>query len=144
MRSKLDKLDADKLVPVPDGLSKLSDGLINDDVKKDVYNAEIRNIEDKIPHISNLATKSSLNAKIIKVKGEIPSITNSATKASLNAVENKIPTVSNLVTKIDYNTKFNDTEKKNADNSHDKYVTIPEFNRLSAENFIAKATLLIS
>ena len=137
----MDKLDVDKLVPVPVGLSKPSDGLINGDVKKDVYNAEIRNIEDKIPHISNLATRSSLNAKIIEVKGEIPSITNSAAKASLNAVENKITIVSNLVTKTDYNTKFNDI--KNTDNSHDKYVTIPEFHRLSAEDFAARLKQVI-
>ena len=70
------------------------------------------------------------------MKGEIPSITNSATKASVNAVENKITIVSNFVTKTDYNTKFNDI--KNTDNSHDKYVTILEFHRLSAEDFAAR------
>ena len=57
----------------------------NDVVKKDVYNAKIKNIEDKIPDITNLATNASLNAKIYKVKGEIPSTTNFATNASLNA-----------------------------------------------------------
>ena len=124
MRSKLDKLDVDRLVPVPVGLSKLSDGLINDDVKKDVFNAEIKNIEDKIPNIINLAIKASLNAKINEAKDEIPSVTKLAIKASLNAVENKIPSVSNLVTKTDYNTKFN------VDNSHDKYITIVNMNLL--------------
>ena len=57
----------------------------NDVVKKDVYNAKIKNIEDKIPDITNLATNASLNAKIYEVKGEIPSTTNFATNASLNA-----------------------------------------------------------
>ena len=57
----------------------------NDIVKKDVYNAKIKNIEDKIPDITNLATNASLNAKIYEVKGEIPSTTNFATNASLNA-----------------------------------------------------------
>ena len=56
----------------------------NDVVKKDVYNAKIKNIEDKIPDITNLATNASLNAKIYEVKGEIPSTTNFATNASLN------------------------------------------------------------
>ena len=39
MKSKVDKLDVDKLVPVPVDLSKLSDIVKNDVVKKDGYNA---------------------------------------------------------------------------------------------------------
>ena len=31
---------------------------------KDLYKAKIKNIEDKIPPITNLANKSTLNAKI--------------------------------------------------------------------------------
>ena len=63
MKSKVDKLDVDKLVHVPADLSKLSDVVKTDVVKKDVYNAKAKNIEDKITDITNLATKSSLNAK---------------------------------------------------------------------------------
>ena len=85
LKSKVDKLDVDKLVPVPVDLSKLSDVVKNDVVKKDVYNAKIKNIEDKIPDITNLATNASLNAKINEVKGEMPSTTNLATNSSLNA-----------------------------------------------------------
>ena len=48
-------------------------------LKKDVYNNKIKNIEDKIPDITNLATNTTLNIKIIEVKKEIPSITNLAT-----------------------------------------------------------------
>ena len=64
LKSKLDKLDVDKLVPVPVDLSKLSDVVKNDVVKKDVYNAKIKEIEGKIPDITNLATNTLLNAKI--------------------------------------------------------------------------------
>ena len=49
LKSKVDKLDFDKLVPVPLALSKLSDVVKTDVVKKDAYNAKIKNIEDKIP-----------------------------------------------------------------------------------------------
>ena len=105
MKSKVDKLDVDKLLPVPVDLSKLSDVAKNDVVKKDLYNAKIKDMEDKISDITNLATKTTLNAKINEVKGEIPNITNIATKTALNAVENKIPSVSNLVKKTDYNAK---------------------------------------
>ena len=39
MKSKVDKLNVDKLVPVPVDLSKLDDVVIIDVVKEDVYNA---------------------------------------------------------------------------------------------------------
>ena len=58
----------------------------NDFVKKDAYNAKIKSIEDKIPDITNLATKTILNAKINEVKREIPSITNLATTTAITAV----------------------------------------------------------
>ena len=47
MKSKVDKLDADKLVPVPVDLSKLSHVVKNDVVKEYVYNAKIKIIEIK-------------------------------------------------------------------------------------------------
>ena len=50
-----------------------------------MYIGKIKNIEDKIPDITNLATNASLNAKINEVKGEMPSTTNLATNSSLNA-----------------------------------------------------------
>ena len=68
MKSKGDKLDVDKLVPITVNLSKLSDVVKNDIVKKTEYSAQIKNIEDKIPDINNLATKTTLNVKINEVK----------------------------------------------------------------------------
>ena len=52
-KSKADKLNADKLKPVPIDLSKRSDVVKNDIIKKDVYNANTKNIEDKISDITN-------------------------------------------------------------------------------------------
>ena len=63
MKSKVDKLDVDKLIPVPVDLSKLSDVVKNDVVKKDVYNAKIKDIEDKIS-ITSFDFNTTLNAKI--------------------------------------------------------------------------------
>ena len=40
--------------------------------------------------------------------------------------------------KTDYDTKVNETEKKITDHKHDKYITTPEFNKLTAENFAAR------
>ena len=84
-------------------LSTLSNGARNDAVKKDVYIAKITNIEDKIPHITNLANKTTLNAKIKKIKGEMLSITNLATITVLTSFEKKQTNkhnVSNLVKKL--------------------------------------------
>ena len=103
MKSKLDKLEVDKLIPVPVDLCKLGDVVKNDVVKKGVYYAEIETIEDKIPDIANLATNTTLNAKINEVKKEISSITNLTTTATplnakINEVKNKIPNITNLAT----------------------------------------------
>ena len=112
-------------------------------LKKNAYNAKIKTIDNKIHDITNLATKTTLNSKINEVKGEIPSITNlGATTTALTDVENKIPDVSNLVKINEYNTKINAIEKKKTkkktDHDHDKYITTPEFNKLTAENFAAR------
>ena len=51
MKSKADKLNVDKLVPVLADLNKVSDVVKNDGVKR--YNSKIKDIEDKIPAITN-------------------------------------------------------------------------------------------
>ena len=63
LKSKVDKLDVDKLVIIPVDLGKLTDAVKKDVVRKDVYNAKIKNVEDKIPVITNLATNTTLNTK---------------------------------------------------------------------------------
>ena len=119
LKTEVDKLDIDKLVPVPVDLSKLSDVVKNDVVKKTDYNAKIAEIENKIPDISNLAAKTALNtienkipdtsglvkktnydAKITDLENKIPDISNLATKTALNTAENKIPNGSGLASKI--------------------------------------------
>ena len=102
LKSKVDKLDVDKLVHVPVDLSKLSYVVKNDVVKKDIYNAKIKGIEYKIPDITNLATNTTLNAKINEVINKIPSITDAVKTAALNGkineVKIKIPNITNLST----------------------------------------------
>ena len=120
LKSEVDKLDVDKLKPIPTDLSKLSDVVKNDVaketdynklvtkvdnidtsdlVKKTDYNTKITEIEDKIPDTSNLATKTALTT----VENKIPDISNLVTKTALNTVENKIPDINSLVKKSDYN-----------------------------------------
>ena len=47
MKSEIDKLDIDELVPVPVDLSELNNVVKNDVVKKDVYNAKIKILKIK-------------------------------------------------------------------------------------------------
>ena len=61
LNSKVDKLHVNNLDSILVDLSELSDVVENDIVKKDVYNAKIKNIEDKIPDVTNLATKTTLD-----------------------------------------------------------------------------------
>ena len=89
LKTEVDNLDINKLVPVPVDLNKLSDAVKNNVIKKTDYNAKITEIEHKIPDISNLATKTALNT-----------------------VANKIPDTSGLVEKTDYNAKITDLENK--------------------------------
>ena len=53
-------------------------------------------------------------------------------------MENKIPSVSTVVKKTDYNTKTSELEKKFTHHNHEKYITTPEFDKLTAENFAAR------
>ena len=144
MKSKTDVLDIDKLVSAPVDLIKLSYLVKNDIVKKDAYNANINNIEDKMPDITNLATNATPNAKINEVKNKILNITNFATTTALNAklneVKNKIPNVTNLATTTTTTTTTTTalTAAENKILGHSNYITNPEFNKLLAERFAAR------
>ena len=59
-------------------------------------------------------------------------------KYQVLADENKIPGFSNLVKKTDHDTKVNEIEKKITNHKHDKYITTPEFTKLTAESFAAR------
>ena len=80
-----------------------------------------------------LLKKSDYNAKVSEIESKIPSISGLSTTSALTAVENKIPSVNNSVKKTDYDTKISDIEKKITDHNRDKYITTPEFNKLTAE-----------
>ena len=157
LKTEGDKLDIDKLVSVPVDLSKLSDAVKNDVVKKDVYNklvtkgnsidtsgfvlktkydTEKSKFENKIPDTCGLVKKTDHGAKIANIEGKIPDVNDLATKTALTAVENKIPSVSILVKKK--NAKVTDIENKFNNHNHDKYIDTQEFNKLAAHIFNAR------
>ena len=152
LKTEVDKLDIDKLIPVPVDLIKLSDVVKNDVVKKTVFDklvAKVNNIdtngfvlktksdtdkselENKISGVTDFVKK----AKLTELENKIPDISNLATKTALTTVENKMPDFSNLVKKTDYNTKITEIEKKLTNHNHDKYIDTSEFNKLAAAVF---------
>ena len=149
LKTEVDKLDIDKLVPVPVDLSKLSDVVKYHVVKKAVYVklvAKVNNIdtsdfmlktkyhtdktklEKKILDVSNLVKK----AKLTELENKIPDVSSLATKTAVTAVENKLPSVSNFAKKTDLNKKIIEIENKLNNYNHDKSITTPEFNTLAA------------
>ena len=63
MKSKVDKIDVDKLVPVPVDLSKLSDVAKNNVVKKTEYDELVKNVNS----IQSIGT-SNLGEKLLWYK----------------------------------------------------------------------------
>ena len=127
LKTEIDKLDINKLTPVPNDLAKLSNVVKNDVVKKTEYDKlvakvngihttnfvlktkyekngsdfedKINKTDKKIPDVGDLVKKTGFNANITEVEGKIPNITGVATSSALTAVENKIPGASSLVKK---------------------------------------------
>ena len=91
LKTEVDKLDIDKLATAPVDLSKLSNVVKNDVVKKAVYDklvAKVNNIDT-----SDYVLKTNFNTKFTEL-------------------DNKIPNSSGLVKKTDYNTKITEIENK--------------------------------
>ena len=116
LKTEDDKLDIDKLAPVPVDLKNLSDVVKDDVVKKAVYDelvAKVNNIdtsdfvlktkyqrdkkelENKIPNVIDFVKR----AKLTELENKILDVSSLATKAALTAAENKMPNVSSLLKK---------------------------------------------
>ena len=100
-------------MPVPVDLSKVSDVVQNDVVKKDIYNklvAKVNSIvtsglvlktkydtdkselENKIPDTSGLVKKTNYDAKIGEIEGKTLDVSNLATKTALTTVSVSVNT----------------------------------------------------
>ena len=74
LKNEVDKLEIDKLTPVPVDFSKLNDVAKNDVVKKTVYDKLVA----KVDHIdtSDFALKTKYNTDKTELKKKIPDVTN--------------------------------------------------------------------
>ena len=146
LKAEVNKLDIDKLVSVPVDLSKLSDLVKNDVVKKNVYNklvAKVNGIdrskfisktrydtdkselENKIPETSGLVKNTDYNTKVTEIEGKILHISSLATKTA---------------TKSDYSSKVTEIENTFNNHNHDKYIDTQKFNKLAGDVFNARLT----
>ena len=158
LKTEVDKVDIDKLTPVPDDLAKLSSVVKNDVVKKNECHKLVSKVDGidttkfvsrtkygkdgsdlekktsdkdkKIPDVNSLVKKTDFNSKITEIEGEIPSITGLATSSALTAVENKTPDASSLVKKIDFDAKLKKVSDRFASNKT-KHLLVE--NELSAQ-----------
>ena len=117
LKAKIDKIDIDRLKPVPADLSKPTNVVNNDVAEKAAYYksvAKVNNIDTssfvsktkydtdksdlenkisdtdkKISDTSRLVKKINYNAKITEMESKIPSINGLATNSALTAIENK-------------------------------------------------------
>ena len=117
LKVRVDKIDVRKLNTAPADLSKLSNVVNNDVVKKTVYDKlvtkvntinsskfvlktqydtdksdlekKINDANKEIPDTSGLVKKSDYYAKVSEIKGKIPSVFGLATTTALTAVEKK-------------------------------------------------------
>ena len=124
LKTEVDKLDIDRLAPVPVDLSKLND-VVKNVVKKAAYDElvpKVNNIdssafalknkyqtnkaelEKKVPAVTNLVKKT----KLAELENKIRDASNLATKTALTAVENKVPSVSALVKKTNYDPQISE------------------------------------
>ena len=119
LKAKADKIDVDKLQTIPVDLSKLSNVVNNDVVKKTVYDKFVTiinkidisgfvlktkydtdksDLENKISEADKkIVKKTDYSTKIIEIESKIPGISGLAINSALIEVENKILDVINLV-----------------------------------------------
>ena len=128
LKTEVDKIDADKLNKVPVDLTKLTNAVENDLVKKTDYNTKVTTIETQIPGLTkntvdNLADITKLkeidiNSFVLKTKlaSDVTILGN-----KINTVDKKIPDISGLATKTSltsylqtatFNSKVTEVENK--------------------------------
>ena len=93
LKTEVDKLGIDKLAPVAADLSKLSDAVKNDAIKKTVSDklvAKLNNIDT-----SDFMLKSKYHTDKTELENKIPDVNNLVKKTKLTVLENKISAISN-------------------------------------------------
>ena len=97
LKTGVDQLDIDKLAPVPVDLSKLSDVVKNDAVKKIVYDKLVSKVNNI--YTNDFVLKTEYNADKTELESKVPDMTDFVKKAKVTELENTILDISHLATK---------------------------------------------
>ena len=147
LKSEVDKLDIDKLVPVPNDLAKLSNVVKNDVVTKTQFStldSKVHSIDttDVVKETDYDTDKSGLEKKVSDINGELTKGSGVASKDELDAVENKIPNGSGFLLTSVFDSTITEVENKipNVSNlvSKSKLTTIE--NKITDTNGFVKKT----
>ena len=156
LKTEADKLDIHKLAQVPVDLSKLSDVVKNDVVKKTVYNklvAKVDNIDT-----SDFVLKAKYQTKKTELENKIRDVCNLVKKTKLTELDKYIDTSefnklaadvfneeilqANLITKADFDAKLSSFNKKITQNKTKHLLVENKLNKLKtfdSRYFIGKS-----
>ena len=110
LKIEVNKLDIDKLVPVPGDLARLSDVVEKEVVKKTEYNTlvtKVNNID-----ITNFVKKTKYDTDIGSLNQKLKQGSGVASKNDLDAIKNKIPNVIGFLLTSVFNSKTTEVENK--------------------------------
>ena len=100
LKTEVDKIDVDKLKTAPVDLTKLTNAVENDLVKKTDYNAKVTSIEGQIAGISKNTIDNLADIKKLKAVDTISFVTRTKFSADTNALDDKIDGVEKNKTDI--------------------------------------------
>ena len=121
LKTKVDKIDIDKLKTVPVDLAKLSNFVKNDVVKKAEYNKLLTKVDyidttDFVKETKYEKNGSDFEDKISKIDKKVPDISSLVKKTDFNSkiseVENEIPNVSGFLLISVFKSKISEVENK--------------------------------
>ena len=87
LKTEVDKLDIDKLVPVPTDLNKLSNVVKNDVVKKTVYDKLVTKVDNI--DTNNFVLKTKYYTDKSQLENKSPNVSDFVKKAKLTELEKK-------------------------------------------------------
>ena len=141
LKTEVDKIDADKLKTTPADLTKLTNAIENDVVKKTDYNTKVTSIEAQIAGLTKNTVDNLADITKLKAIDTNSFVTRTKFSADTNAlddkidgVEKKIPDISGLATKI----SLNDYAKK-ADYVSNASLTT-QLNNLKSQHIATEVT----
>ena len=90
MKTEVDKIDVDKLKTAPVDLTKLTNAVKNDLVKKAVYNTKVTSMEAQIAGLTKNTVDNLANITKLKAIDTNSFVTRTKFSADTNALDDKI------------------------------------------------------